>query len=253
MSCSQNTPTSAPPVPTVGGEGGAVATADNDTFLVRLETTKGDILIEVHPAWAPIGAAHFRELVESGFYTDCAFFRVIPGFMCQAGVAADPEVNARWSDRTVPDDPVIKSNQRGYVTFGKTNAPHSRSTHIFINYGDNARLDGMTFAPFGIVIEGMDVADSISSQYGERPDQGRMRYEGNTYLKESFPGLDYILKASIVGSETDAVEPVSAKSDSSDSVPAGTSQPSDAQAESSDAETSAADSSSDASATAESD
>lgn len=196
------TPSSTPPVPTVEGEG-AEPVAD-ETFFVKLETTKGDIVIEVHPAWAPHGAGHFRELVEVGFFTDCAFFRVLPGFMCQAGMAGDPEINARWADRTIPDDPVIKSNEPGYVTFGNTGAPNSRSTHIFINYGNNTFLDGKAFAPFGKVIEGMEVATSINSEYGERPDQGQMKYEGNAYLKKNFPNLDYILSASIVDRAEDA-------------------------------------------------
>ena len=230
MSCSQNTPTNSPPVPTVEGDSDGVSVAD-DTFLVKLETTKGDIVIEVHPAWAPIGAAHFRELVDAGFYTQCAFFRVLPGFMCQAGVAGSPEVNARWADRTIPDEPVIKSNQRGYVTFGKTGAPNSRSTHIFINYSDNAYLDQSGFAPFGVVVEGMDVADSINSQYGERPDQGRMRYEGNDYLQKTFPGLDYILSASVVSSEAASVD-TAADGNASESTASGTSQPEAGDAES---------------------
>lgn len=214
MSCSQNAPPEAPPVATTSGTAATADGGDGDTYLVKLETTKGDIVIEVHPDWAPHGAAHFRELVEAGFYTDCAFFRVLPGFMCQAGVAGDPEVNARWAERTIPDDPVIKSNQKGFVTFGTTGAPNSRSTHIFINYGDNSFLDSQSFAPFGVVVEGMDVAEAINSQYGERPDQGRMRYEGNEYLKKEFPGLDYILNASVVS----AASPGDGDSESSSSA-----------------------------------
>ncbi len=213
------TPSSTPPVPTVEGEG-AEPVAD-ETFLVKLETTKGDIVIEVHPAWAPHGAGHFRELVEAGFYTDCAFFRVLPGFMCQAGVAGDPEINARWADRSIPDDPVVKSNEPGYVTFGNTGAPNSRSTHIFINYGNNTFLDDQAFAPFGKVIEGMEVATSINSEYGERPDQGQMKYEGNAYLKKNFPNLDYILSASIVDrAETEGADAPSAETDSETETPA---------------------------------
>ncbi len=222
MSCVRTPPSGAPPAATVQDED-AEAGRD-DTFLVKLETTKGDIVIEVHPAWAPNGAAHFRELVEAGFYTDCAFFRVMPGFMCQAGVAGDPEVHARWADRSIQDDPVIKSNEPGYVTFGNTGAPNSRSTHIFINYGSNSFLDSQAFAPFGKVVKGMDVATSINSQYGERPDQGRMRYEGNAYLKESFPGLDYILKASIVSDKPSASESTATGTGTTDSASAQPSQ-----------------------------
>jgi peptidyl-prolyl cis-trans isomerase A (cyclophilin A) len=230
MSCVK-TPSASPPVPTVKGEGPASDSA-GETFLVKLETTKGDIVIEVHPSWAPNGAAHFRELVEAGYYTDCAFFRVMPGFMCQAGVAADPEVTARWMDRSIPDDPVIKSNEPGYVTFGNTGRPNSRSTHIFINYGDNRFLDSQLFAPFGKVIEGMDVATSINSQYGERPDQGQMKYQGNAYLRDNFPDLDYILKATVVSGETAGSESASAEGDASNSDADGASQGNQSAAES---------------------
>ncbi len=221
MSCTQNTPT-APPVQTIEGEGSSTAAADDNTYVVKLQTTKGDILIEVHPSWAPLGAARFRELVEAGFYTQCAFFRVLPGFMCQVGMNGNPEVHARWSNNTIMDDPVIKSNKRGYVTFAKTGAPNSRSTQFFINYSDdNTFLDPDAFAPFGIVIEGMDVADSINSRYGQTPDQNRIRYEGNSYLKESFPGLDYILSAEVVPAGSgETAEPVSEKtSESTEAAP----------------------------------
>ena len=251
MSCVKTPPLGAPPVATVEGEGEASAVAD-ESFLVKLETTKGDIVIEVHPAWAPNGAAHFRELVEAGFYTECAFFRVMPGFMCQAGVAADPEVTARWMDRSIPDDPVIKSNEPGYVTFGNTGSPNSRSTHIFINYGDNAFLDSKLFAPFGKVVEGMEVATSINSQYGERPDQGRMKYEGNVYLKESFPGLDYILKATVVSGEAANSEAASAEGDAAESEADDASQADAPAAESDAAETPAADADSETPADADS-
>lgn len=240
MSCVKTPPSSAPPVATAEGKN-AVPTSDGETFLVKLETTKGDIVIEVHPAWAPLGAARFRELVESDFYAQCAFFRVLPDFMCQVGMNGNPEIHARWSSNTIMDDPVIKSNTRGYVTFAKTNAPNSRSTQFFINYADrNAFLDSDGFAPFGIVIEGLDVADSISSQYGETPDQNRIRYEGNAYLKQSFPGLDYIVKASIISGNASATEPASAEADATDSASTPPSQEGDAAAESVEVEAPAA-------------
>jgi peptidyl-prolyl cis-trans isomerase A (cyclophilin A) len=241
MSCVKTPPDSPPPAATA-------EEVPDETFLVKLETTKGDIIIEVHPAWAPNGAAHFRELVEAGFYTNCAFFRVLPGFMCQAGIAGDPEVNARWADRSIPDDPVIKSNEPGYVTFGNKSSPNTRSTHVFINYVNNAFLDSKLFAPFGKVIEGMDVATSINSQYGERPDQGRMTYEGNAYLKESFPGLDYILKATVVSGEAAYAKSASAEGDSANSEADGASRAGEPEAEFEAAETPAVDASSDASA-----
>lgn len=171
---------------------------DTGIYNVRLETTTGDIVIEVHPAWAPLGAAHFRELVAAGYYTDSGFFRVVPGFMVQWGLAADPAMTKQWADAELIDDPVLQSNQRGYVTFANRGA-NSRSTQVFINYGDNSRLEREYpgFAPFGVVVEGLDNAFAINSQYREQPDQDRIRFEGNAYLKSTFPELDYITKATI--------------------------------------------------------
>jgi len=196
MSCVNRSDVGAPPVPTAEAvPGGGVA---DDTFLVRLETSKGDIDIEVHPAWAPKGAARFRELVELGFYNDCRFFRVVPDFMVQVGMNGDPKLHAEWSENTIDDDPVLESNLPGYVTFAKTGLPNSRSTQFFINYGNNASLDGQRFAPFGKVVAGMDVALSIESKYREMPDQNAIRSAGNEYLKSEFPELDFIKKASVV-------------------------------------------------------
>jgi len=208
MSCMRQPERPGPSIP-VAEDGSGGGMADASSFRVRLETTKGDIVLEVNPSWAPEGARRFRDLVEAGFYNDCAFFRVLDGFMCQVGMNGDPNIQARWADRTIPDDPVRESNRPGYVTFAKTGAPDSRSTQFFINYGNNASLDRQGFAPFGRVVEGMDVALKINSQYGETPDQGRIRYEGNTYLKAQFPRLDYIRQATIVhpgaGAEPDGV------------------------------------------------
>ena len=170
-----------------------------ETFRVSFDTSKGTFVIEVHRAWAPIGADHFYQLVKGGFYNGCRFFRVVPGFMVQFGMAGDPAVQAAHNT-TIKDDPVKQSNKRGYVTFAKTGAPNSRSTQIFINFADNSsNLDrpGMGFAPFGQVVSGMDVVDKIDAQYGERPDQGQIRAAGNAYLMKSFPNLDYVKKATI--------------------------------------------------------
>lgn len=168
-----------------------------DVFNVRLKTSKGDIVIEVHPDWAPQGAKRFRTLVESDFYDGCRFFRVLPGFMAQFGINGDPEVQKLWRDNNIPDDPRKKSNTRGMVTFAKSSLPNSRSTQVFINYGDNSRLDSDGFAPFGKVIEGMDVADRINSKHGEKPSQAKIQSEGNAYLNREFPDLDYIETATI--------------------------------------------------------
>lgn len=175
------------------------------TYRVKMETTKGTFYIDVNRQWSPHGADRFYQLVNSGFYNNCAFFRVIGGFMAQVGIHGDPETQTKWRDQTIKDDPVVKSNLRGYVSFAKTGAPDSRTTQFFINFGDNRRLDDYGFAPFGYVSpQGMQVVDAIYSGYGEGaprgngPSQSRIQYEGNQYLKQEFPRLDYITKATIV-------------------------------------------------------
>jgi peptidyl-prolyl cis-trans isomerase A (cyclophilin A) len=167
-------------------------------FYARFNTTKGPFVIEVHRDWAPNGADHFYNLVRGGFYNDAAFFRVIPGFMAQFGMSARPEVSRIWANSNIPDDPVKQSNTRGMVTFAQTSLPNSRSTQLFINYGNNARLDQDRFAPFGRVFEGMDIVDSIYSGYGEQPEQGLIQSQGKAYLDRAFPRLDRTLTATIV-------------------------------------------------------
>lgn len=168
-----------------------------DTFKAQFVTTKGKFTVEVTRSLAPGGADRFYNLVRSGFFTDIAFFRVVPGFMCQFGIHGDPGVAAKWRDANITDDAVKGSNTRGTITFA-TAGPNTRTTQLFINFADNTGLDGQGFAPFGKVIEGMDVVDKINSEYGETPDQGRIQGEGNTYLKKEFPRLDYIKSATIL-------------------------------------------------------
>lgn len=166
-------------------------------FNVNVQTGPASFVVEVHPEWAPLGAARFRELVEAGYYDDARFFRVIPGFMTQFGLAADPAVTAQWK-QTINDEAVVQSNKPGYVTFAKTGAPNSRTTQLFINYGDNARLDGMGFAPFAVVLgNGLDIVKDIFP-VGEKPSQGRITSEGNAYLNKEFPELSYIVSAAVV-------------------------------------------------------
>src|SRR5690606_29460403 len=137
-------------------------------------------------------------------YDDVAFFRVIENFMAQFGIHGDPAVNEAWREARIPDDPVVESNRRGYVTFAKMNVPNTRTTQLFINFRDNTQLDGMGFAPIARVVEGMDVVDAIYKGYGEGapngqgPAQPRIQAEGNAYLRQDFPELDYIQRASIV-------------------------------------------------------
>ena len=169
-----------------------------EVYKVAMTITKGDIVIEVHRDWAPNGADRFYNLVKSGYFTGVAFFRVIPGFMAQFGMSPNPAVNKAWFSATIKDDPVKQSNKRGYVSFAATSAPNSRGTQLFINFGDNSRLDASGFAPIGVVVEGMDVVDKIYSGYGEQPDQGRIANEGKAYLEKNFPQLDVIKSAKIV-------------------------------------------------------
>ena len=174
-----------------------------ESFKVKFETTKGNFTVEVTRSLSPNGADRFYNLVRSGYFKDVAFFRVIPGFMCQFGIHGDPKISAAWRKAQIPDDPVKGSNTRGSITFA-TGGPNTRTTQLFISFGDNSRLDSTGFSPFGKVTEGMDVVDKINGEYGEGaprgrgPDQGRVQTEGNAYLKKDFPNLDYIKSATVV-------------------------------------------------------
>ena len=169
-----------------------------DEFSERLETSAGPVVIQVTRDWAPLGADRFYNLVHNGFYDGQRFFRVVPGFVVQWGLSGDPKLNMAWRQANILDDPVKQSNTRGRITFAKTNQPNTRTTQLFINLGDNANLDGMGFAPFGEVVEGMEVVDAINAEYGQQPSQGQIAMNGNAYLAENFPNLDYIVKAEII-------------------------------------------------------
>lgn len=173
------------------------------TFKAKFETSKGDFIVEVQRDWAPNGVDRFYSLVQNGFYDNARFFRVISGFMAQFGISGDPKVSAVWREQRIQDDPVKQSNKRGYITYA-TAGPNSRTTQLFINYGDNSRLDQMGFAPFGRISEGMPVVDQLYADYGEGapqgrgPNQGRVQAEGNDYLMKDFAQLDYIKRATIM-------------------------------------------------------
>jgi peptidyl-prolyl cis-trans isomerase A (cyclophilin A) len=172
------------------------------TYKVKFDTSKGPFVVEVHRDWAPNGADRFYNLVKNGFYNNARFFRVISGFMVQFGINGDPAISSRWRGANISDDPVKQSNARGMITFA-TAGPNTRTTQVFINFGNNAMLDGKGFAPFGQVISGMNVVDALYSGYGEGapggagPEQGRVQSEGNAYLTSQFPKLDYIKSATI--------------------------------------------------------
>jgi peptidyl-prolyl cis-trans isomerase A (cyclophilin A) len=181
------------------------ATAKEETTAVEFEVQiapgkSASFTVEVHPEWAPLGAARFLELVEEGdtFWKGIRFFRVIEDFMAQFGIPGKPELAAEWREKSINDDPVVKSNERGFLSFA-TSGKDSRTTQMFINLVNNANLDGMGFAPFATVTgDGMDVVDQLYSGYGEGapggngPDQGRIQSEGNKYLKKQFPNLSYV-------------------------------------------------------------
>ena len=165
-------------------------------FKVKFDSSAGPFVVDVHRAWAPNAADHFYTLVKNSFYDEARFFRVVPNFMVQFGIAGDPAVQTKFKG-TIKDDPVKESNKKGYVTFAQTSAPDSRSTQIFVNYKDNSFLDSQRFAPFGQVVSGMEAVEKINADSGEKPNQGSIQSQGNVYLKASFPKLDYVKKATI--------------------------------------------------------
>ena len=172
------------------------------TYKARFDTSKGVFVIDVRREWAPVGADRFYNLVKNGFYDENRFFRVISGFMVQFGINGNPQVSTPWRNAQIKDDPVKQSNKRGFITFA-TSGPNSRTTQVFINFGDNSRLDGSGFASFGQVSSGMNVVDQLYADYGEGapqgrgPNQGRIQGEGNAYLTRDFPNLDFVRKATI--------------------------------------------------------
>lgn len=181
----------------------ALAQPAPDSFTVAFETTKGRFLVRAVRAWAPLGVDRFHYLASNQYYVGTRFFRNLPNFMAQFGIHGEPEVNDAWRDRTIPDDSVRQSNQRGFVSFAM-GGPNTRTTQLFINKRDNRRLDAMGFAPIGQVTEGMDVVDSLYTGYGEGPpmgggpDQGRIEREGNRYLARMYPQLDSIVSTRVL-------------------------------------------------------
>ncbi|GAB3038780.1 alpha/beta fold hydrolase [Bowmanella dokdonensis] len=176
-----------------------------DVFTARFETTEGAFEITVHKAWAPLGAARFYHLVKNGFYDGVSINRVVEGFIAQFGLSPSPQVTKAWANQAIADDPVVASNQRGRVAFAMT-GPDTRNTQVYISLNDNSRLDKDGFAPFGEVTQGMEVVDRLYSLYGETAGggmrggkQGPIKEQGNAYLSEHYPLLDFIVDAYIVG------------------------------------------------------
>jgi peptidyl-prolyl cis-trans isomerase A (cyclophilin A) len=171
-------------------------------FTVRYDTTKGPITFVCHRKWAPFGADRIYALVKIGFFRDVALYRVKPGFVVQWGIHGDPAVNAAWKKATLPVDPVVATNKRGTISFAMASKPTTRSTQLFINTGDNRRLDSLGFAPVCEIESGMAVVDGLFSGHGEKvtSKQARIMAEGNAYLRREWPGLDYIASATVLGS-----------------------------------------------------
>ena len=170
------------------------------SYRARFDTSKGVFVIEVTREWAPQAADRFFNLVKHGFYDGARFFRVLDGFMAQFGLNGTPEIQRPWQSAGIADEPVVQSNLRGFVSFAKESMPNTRFTMVFINFADNSFLDKDGFPPFGRVITGMDVVDTLYSGYGRQnqPDQRRILREGNAYLLAEYPRLDFIRKAALV-------------------------------------------------------
>ena len=171
-------------------------------FRVKLETTKGDIVLKITRDWGPKGADRFYSLVKNGFYDECRFYRVLPKYIAQFGIHGDPAISGKWHEATLDDDPVKQKNTRGRLTFAK-GGPNSRTTNLFLNLKDSTSLDSQGFAPIGEVVEGMEIADQLHSGYGDGapkgrgPSQKRIYEEGNAFLKKDFKDLDFIKSAKI--------------------------------------------------------
>lgn len=168
-----------------------------DSFLVDFETSKGTFTVSVTRALAPKGADRFYEMVQSGYFKNVVFFRVVQGFVAQFGMHGDPETNKAWMHNSIQDEPAKGSNMRGTLVFAHA-GPNTRSNQLFINFGDNTMLDTQGFPPFGRIVKGLEVIDQLNAQYGEAPDQMAIESDGNAYLAKSFPNLDYIKSAKII-------------------------------------------------------
>lgn len=181
------------------------ATPAPETFLARFETSRGEFTVRVTRAWAPQGADRFYHLVRAGFFDGQKFFRVRANFIAQFGLHPDPRVIAAWKNQTLPDDTARVSNTRGTLAYAMLTTPNTRTTQIYINLADNARLDAEGFAPFGRIVEGIDVIDRLYAGYDERAGGGMragnqrpIELEGNAWLERHFPNLDHIVAVTLV-------------------------------------------------------
>lgn len=171
-----------------------------DSFEVAFETSRGRFDVMAHKAWAPNGVDRFYTLVGNRYYDGAGFYRVVQGFVAQFGMAADPTVTAAWRLRAIADEPVRHTNARGTVAYAR-GGPGTRTTQLYINLANNARLDtlnGFGFPAFGEVTSGMRVLDSLYAGYASRPRQDSIAQQGNAYLARAWPRLDYIRSARVV-------------------------------------------------------
>ncbi|EQC30910.1 hypothetical protein SDRG_11390 [Saprolegnia diclina VS20] len=173
--------------------------ANAEVYSVLFTTQAGNVTIDVHEDWAPLGAARFKELIADKFFDNSAFFRYVPNFVAQWGIAADPKINDKYGNIT--DDPrnFAVSNLAGTIAYAMDEAPNTRTTQVYVNFANNSRLDAKGFTPFAIVTSGLDVLQNkIYAGYGEEPDQDKIYAEGEAYLKREFPLLTHITSSSFV-------------------------------------------------------
>jgi cyclophilin family peptidyl-prolyl cis-trans isomerase len=176
-----------------------------EVFKVQMDTSKGPMTIEIRREWSPLGVDRFYNLVRHGYYDGAKFFRIRVGFWAQFGIAADPRISTAWRTQNLPDEPRKISNVRGTIAYAFRD-PNGRTTQVFINLRDNsATHDGEPFVPFGRITQGMEVADALYAEYGEKAGGGirggrqdTLFQEGNAYLDREFPLLDLIKRATVV-------------------------------------------------------
>jgi peptidyl-prolyl cis-trans isomerase A (cyclophilin A) len=175
-----------------------------DVYRARFETSKGNFVVEVRREWAPLGADRFYNLVRHGFYDDQRFFRILANYIAQWGISGDPAVTAAWQGRTFPDDSLRLSNTRGTIGFSSLTSPNTRLTQVYVNYTDNSRNDTTGVVPFGRIVQGMEVLDSLYSGYGSNSGGGMRQGQqealltgGNAYVDREYPRLDRLLRARI--------------------------------------------------------
>ncbi len=165
-------------------------------YRAKFTTTKGEFVIEVTTAQAPLAAERFFRLLEEDYYSGCPVYRVRPGFVVQWGISNSPRKTAKWNQEYLPDEPPKVSNTRGTVSFAAS-GKDSRTMQVFVNLGNNAPLDKQGFSPFGQVISGMNVFAKFQT-YKEDINQSQLIREGGSYIEMFFPKMDRITKAELI-------------------------------------------------------